>query len=245
MNEKILVTANRDLAAVLFDEPSIKPALKHLPLETYTESIDEHVAGKLTSNTDGFEFVIHGNLLNTKFISDWMIRNGLTKIFRKKVHLAVDEATANFLEKSNIPAILPKNGGKPIDVLEFMLRISKQGVSVYPSAEGKQEEMPALLQELDMPVIEFTVCREVNVPGKNLKRFRHEISQGEFSHILIHNRSSLTRTRTAFPDLDLKRYGLISGSAGVTQKLIEDGFEPVAEAAGTWLSICETIRNQL
>lgn len=237
MKEKILVTANRDLASVLFDEPSIKSAIVHLPLETFTEKIIEEESDKITGNMDSFEFVIHGNLRNARFFSDWMIRNHLTNAFQKKVHLTVDEPTSNFLESNGIPAILPRKGGKPVDVLEFMLRISREGASVYPTADGEKEEMPALLQELEMPVTEFTVCREIPITLKNLEHFRRIISKGEFSHILFHNRSSLTRTRTAFPELELKRYRLISGSPGVSQRLVEEGYEPVEEAAGSWISI--------
>jgi uroporphyrinogen-III synthase len=245
MKGKILVTANRDLASVLFDEADVKPLLKHLPLETYTEHIDVEGSAKITGNPNLFQFVIHGNLRNTRFFLDWMTRNGLTEIFQKMVHLTVDKPTAKFLEKNHIPAILPAMGRKPIDILEFMLRISREGAAIYPSSDGEQEEMPALLQELDMPVYEFTVCREVPITEDNLNRFRNEISNARFSHILIHNRSSLTRLRTAFPELDLKKYELISGSAGVSRKLTEDGLEPVAEADGTWLSVCETIKQKI
>lgn len=243
MKEKILITASRDLASVLFDEPSINMALFHLPLETYTEQINKEESDELAKNLDRFEFVIHGNLRNARFFSDWMIRSDLANEFQKLVHLAVDEPTAKFLEKNSIPAILPGKRGKAIDVLEFMLRISKEGASVYPSAEGEQEEMPALLQELELPVLEFTVCGEIPIAFRHLDQFRNVLSKADFSHILIHNRGSLTRIRTAFPELELMNYRLISGSPGVTQRLIKEGLEPVEEAAGSWLSIRDLIKN--
>ena len=243
MKETILVTANRDLAAELFEEEAQTANMIHLPLEAYSENTDSNIAARVIEKSASFEFVLHGNLLNTRFFITWMIREKMLAAFQNLVHLAVDEPTAAFLESEGIPAILPKKEGKPIDVLEFLLRISKEGASLYPSREGETEEMPALLKELDLPVLEFIVCRERTISESELQAYRERVSKESFSYILIHNRSSLTRLRTAFPGLDLKKFSLLSGSPGVTKRLIEEGLEPVREASGTWASIRKLITD--
>jgi hypothetical protein len=229
------------MAAELFDDQVQTLSLTYMPLESYSAWMDKEIEEQLIKRLDEFQFVLHGNLRNTRFFATWVQSKGLTESFQNMVHLAVNAATAAQLESVGLPAIQPKKGGKPIDILEFMLRISMEGLSLYPALEGKKEELPALLGELDLPVFEFPVCREVRVPEENLEEFRKRITERNFSHILIHNRSALTRIRTAFPDLDLKKSGIISGSPGVTTKLIEEGLEPVREASGTWTSIREIL----
>lgn len=241
MKENILITANRDLAAELFDGAEDFVNLIHLPLEAYEEQTDSEIATRLIEKPDAFEFVLHGNLLNTRFFMQWVKSEGMLPVFQDLIHLAADSPTAAFLESEGIPAILPKVGGKPIDVLEFMLRISKKGASLYPAREGEQEEIPALLTELDMPVIEFTVCRERTLSESELAQYRKQSADESFSYILIHNRGALTRLRTVFQQLNLKKFRIISGSPGVTNRLIEEGLEPVLEAGGTWASIREII----
>lgn len=241
MKENILVTANRDLAAELFSGTDDILNLIHLPLEAYTEKTDGEIAARLAEKPDAFEFVLHGNLLNTRFFIEWMKSEGMLPAFKNLVHLTADAPAAAFLESEGIPAILPKKGGKPIDLLEFMLRISKKGASLYPSRDADREELPALLSELDMPVIEFTVCRERTLSESELVQYRKQAANESFSYILIHNRGALTRLRTVFPQLNLKKFSLIAGSPGVTNRLIQEGLEPVLEAGGTWASIREII----
>ncbi|MDX1590687.1 MAG: hypothetical protein R3283_01915, partial [Balneolaceae bacterium] len=236
-------TANRDMAAELFENPDPSLSILHVPLESYSAWIDKELESEVTKRMDEFKFVLHGNLRNTRFFTNWMNKQKLAEKFRKMVHLAVDAPTAAHLESAGLPAIQPKQEGKAIDVLEFMLRISREGLSLYPAIEGEQEELPALLGELDLPVVEFTVCREDRVSESDLKTFRNQVDKEEFSHILIHNRGALTRIRTAFPGLNLKKSGLISGSPGVTTRLIEEGLEPLREASGTWISIREILND--
>src|SRR5690625_7778084 len=78
---------------------------------------------------------------------------------RSNIHLLKNQSEADMLEESGIPAILPRDGASAIDMLEFMLRISQQAAVLYPCAEESSEEIPGLLQELEMPVTEFTACR--------------------------------------------------------------------------------------
>jgi hypothetical protein len=242
MPDNILVTANRDLAALFFEE--IKPdKISHLPLEHYSSFEDKKEGESVISILDKFSFIIHGNLLNTRFFVNWADKNSLISQVQNCINLAIDKPTADFLESEKIPAILFKQNGKPIDVMEFMLRISKEGHSLYPTVLDKTEEMPALLRELDMPVSEFTVCQEEVLSDELLKGYRNEFKKNDPDTILIHNRSAITRIKTAFPEIDLSEYTLISGSSGVTKKLHDEGLNPVIQADGTWPAIVDVVKE--
>jgi hypothetical protein len=236
----ILITAGSDIAAPLFD--LIGDSL-HLPLEQFEYFTDPDSDRALNEVLDSFTFIIYGNLRNARYFLEWAQSKGKISSVQKRINLVHDRVTASFLEKEGIPAILPRENARPIDILEFLLRISKEGSTLYPTTDNHTEEMPGLLQELEMPVSEFTVCREVTVSGELLAEYRRKISEEQFYSILIHNRSSLTRIKTAFPDLNLSEYKLIAGSQGVADKLAEEGLEPDARAHGTWQSIAKVLED--
>ena len=244
MTGKVLVTANRDLGAQFFDTIQSEHILQ-FSLENYTSFISKEKEDALLNSLDTLTFIIHGNLLNAKYFVEWMNSQSLLATIQHRIHLTVDQLTADFLERKKIPAIVFRNTGNPIDVMEFMLRISKQGKSLYPTADGKTEEMPALLKELDMPVFEFPICKERSLAKEELKEFRDTVKKKPIEGILIHNRSALTRIKTALPDLNLADYKLISGSTGVTQKLHEEDLNPVIQAEGNWLYIADVVKEVL
>lgn len=244
MSKKILFTANKELSAPLLEKINTD-SLLHLPLEQYSLAIDEELGEKMKESFQNFTFIIYGNLRNARHFMDWVIEHSMKEKVQNCINLVIDKPTADFLEENNIPAILPKQYGKPIDVMEFMLRISKEGTTLYPTVENKIEEMPALLQELDMPVVEFPVSKEVSLPDHTLADFRDRVKKNQFDIILFHSRSSITRVKTAFPDLDLSKHKFIAGSPGVAEKLRSVGYEPISEANGSWYSIAQVIEEVL
>lgn len=247
MNKKhLLLTASPDLCAPMLNEkPDRSADFLHLPLEQYEPFVDTEEAKIIKEKAGEFSFVIYGNLRNARYLVEWMKEDKLLKSFQQAVHLVLDQPTADFLERNSIPAIKPREQGKPIDILEFMLRISRDGKTLYPTAENKTEEMPGLLQELEMEVAEFRVCREKTIEPSTLKEYQSKVDAENLEAILFHNRSSITRTRAAFPDLNIHEKKVISGSAGVTKALIDIGIEPDAEAEGTWYSIQKMIEERL
>jgi hypothetical protein len=239
MSQTILFTANPDSAATL---PAVTRLLQ-LPLQHFSAHVNTEESRIVKNTLEGFTFIIHGNLRNARYFVEWMQQNDLLLNVQNRINLAVDKPTSDFLEREKIPAVLFRENGKPIDVLEFMLRISKQGSTLYPTTDSKTEEMPGLLKELEMPVCEFTVCRETTISEVLLNEYRERVSQANLKAILFHNRSSITRIKTAFPELNFDHYMLISGSPGVTEKLREDGHLPDIEADGSWHSIAEVVEE--
>ncbi len=242
--ETVLITASSSLCApMLYEFQEKNDIFAHFPLEEFTYDVEKEESNFIKSNKDEFSFVLYGNLRNAQYFVEWMSQNNVLEPFKNAVHLALDKPTAEFLEEQSIPAIMPREKAKPIDLLEFMLRISRDGKSLYPCSDQKAEEMPGLLQELEMDVAEFSVCKEKSLDSTRLDEFRKEVANRSISTILFHNRSSVTRIRTAFPEMDLHSKKIISGSPGVTKSLIDLGIEPNYEAEGTWYSIGELIEE--
>lgn len=243
--ETVLITASPSLCAPMFRELEImKDMFLHLPLEEFTADVEEEESKYILENLEGFSFVLNGNLRNAQFFVEWLNQNNVMEPIKNVVHLALDKPTAEFLEEHSIPAIMPREKAKPIDIIEFMLRISREGKSLYPCTDKKAEEMPGLLQELEMDVMEFSVCKEKTLDPTRLEAFRLEVENSDITAVLFHNRSSVTRIKTAFPDIDLHTKKIISGSPGVTKNLIDLGLEPNFEAEGNWYSIGELIEEK-
>lgn len=243
-NQKLLFTAGHDLGKIIHEIlDGDFHNVAHFPLEKFEPHVDPEESAEIISSATSFAFVVYGNPRNTRFFTEWAKENSVISEFQNAVHLVPDDASARLLESINLPAIRPREHARPIDIMEFMLRISREGKTLYPCPDGKAEEMPGLLEELQLPVTEFPVCRERQLSSEELENLRAELEKANIGSVLFHNRSSVTRTLTAFESLDLTRLKVISGSAGVTKILIDSGTEPDYEANGTWLSIAEVVRE--
>ena len=244
--QTLLITASENSCGNL--KPLIeqhKDSFLHLPLELYERFIQREESDALKALLHTFSFVVYGSRRNAIHFIKWAEEEDQAEELKNMVHLVLDKPTADYLEENGIPAIMPRENAKPIDILEFMLRISREGKTLYPVADGKAEEMPGLLQELEMAVAEFTVSREAGLEPERLQKYKKAVSESSLKAVLFHNRSSVTRTRAAFPDLNLHETAIISGSAGVTNMLVEMGIEPAFEAEGSWPSIQEIIESEI
>lgn len=238
----VLITANREVAAPFFEETeALRNQLAHLPLEHYTYTVDREESRLAEQSLDRYSFIVHGNLRNARFFIKWVWETGVMEVVRERVHLVADRPASEFLEENGIPAVMPRINAKPIDIIEFMLRISREGNTLYPTTEQKTEELPGLLNELDMPVDEFTVCREVSIPPDTLNSYRKKLKQMDIKGVLFHNRSSVVRIQNAFPDLDLGSLSCIAASAGVAQKMKEEGIRIDEQASGSWASVLKLL----
>ncbi len=215
----------------------------HIPLEQYEYHQDDDQNRALLQQMDTFQFVVYGGLRNARYFLNWINNSDKKDEILSKVHLVMDEPAANYLEDNGVPAILPKEGARPIDIMEFLLRITLNGAVLYPCTEGSSEEMPGLLEELEMPVAEFTVCRSVPFDKSEINAKKDELRKAQPDTILFHSRGSVIRTRTAFPDLDLGSKQTIAASAGVAQKLRQEGIEPDEVASGSWESVFHLVRK--
>lgn len=240
----ILLTADKDNATTFLEMESVqKQNILHLPLEKFEYSVLDEESKLIQERISEFAFIVHGNLRNARYFVEWMNRNSMQEQVINCVNIVLDKPTSLFLESHGIPAIQPREPAKPIDILEFMLRISKEGYTLYPSAENKTEEMPGLLKELEMPVAEFTVCTEVTLDETTLKSYQKEVKSKEIDTVILHNRSAYIRVKTAFPKLDLESKTIIAGSLGLTEMLEEDGHKPDYLAKGSWASIAKVLRE--
>jgi uroporphyrinogen-III synthase len=235
--KKVLITAEPDEANLMLEnlsEIQIKPF--HLPLEQFEYATDPDQHEALLQQLDSFQFVVYGGLKNARHFLTWMHETDAKSKIREKINVILNKAEADLLEAEGIPAIQPKKAGKPIDILEFLLRISLNGAVLYPCAEASSEEIPGLLEEMEMPVAEFMVCRSVPFDKEEIEEKRNLLKKADPDTILFHSRSSVIRTKAAFPGLDLESCILVAASAGVAHKMRQENLEPDLTASGSWKS---------
>lgn len=240
----ILVTADRNFAAPLrFGRLPEHLNLRFCPLERYFFAASKNDGNRVKEMFGNFTFIHYSNLRNARFFFEWAERNQMAAEIPQKINLAVNTPTSKFLEEKGIPAIRPAENARAIDILEFILRISREGQVLCPACNQKPEELPGLLTELEMPVTEFAVCKEAAPDPDFLKDFKKQYGQEEIDAVLFHNRSSVVRTKAAFPGLNFSALKLISAAAGVTEKMAEEGIEPDLEASGSWNSVFSVLRR--
>ncbi|MEX2600945.1 MAG: uroporphyrinogen-III synthase [Balneolaceae bacterium] len=240
----ILITSETTEASTLNGRiPDAGWELLPVPLEQYRFRMDPEQREALRQQIDTFRFVVYGGVRHVQNFLIWADKSGIRNEILQKIHLAMNQPEVDLLEDAGIPGILPREGARPIDLMEFMLRINQSGGTLYPCADGSSEEMPGLLQELDLPVSELTVCEPVPLEKNQLRESRQIVHSQPPDAILFHSRGSVIRTKTAFPELDLKDLILISASAGVTQKMYQEGLQADHQAEGSWDSVVQIIQS--
>ena len=237
--KQVLFTANEDVAASFLKAfyETKEWELLHLPLENYSYSIDLEEEEIVSAKMESFSYIIHGNLRNTRFFIQWVSEIDALEDVRNIVHLVPNQTTVDFLAEYDIPAVMPREDARPIDIIEFLLRITREGTVLYPTTDQKNEEVPGLLKELEMPVVEFQVCKEETLPAETLEDYREKVYASNLDSIIFHSRSSVTRIQTAFPDLSFDKLECISSGQAVTQKMRDSNISPTLEARGSWRSL--------
>lgn len=238
-----LFTADKDLAVSFLQEinKSSKLQLLHLPLENYTCSADPEESKNISGRLNSFSFIIHGNLRNARYFLQWASKKSILHQVRDTVNVLYNQATVDLLEEYSIPGVMPGGDARPIDIIEFMLRISREGTVLYPTTDQKDEEIPGLLKELEMPVVEFQVCKEERLKPETMNVYRKKVHKPELDSVIFHNRSSVTRILNGFPDLDFNSLECISSGQAVSQKLLESNITPAREARGSWHSLLDLL----
>ncbi|MGM0506045.1 MAG: uroporphyrinogen-III synthase, partial [Bacteroidota bacterium] len=173
----------------------------HLPLDHFEFDPDPELEKEILPELNRFRFVIHGGVRNATHFLRWIESSGLTDQMSSKVHLTHHGSAAEALETAGIPAVCPDGASRPIDLIEFMLRISGSGPVLYPVADGETEEIPGLLEEVGIDCAEMVVSRPRSLEREELSGFRKQIRDTPPDAILFHSRGSVIRTWTAFPEL--------------------------------------------
>lgn len=241
--KRYLFTANPDVSSSFLNGVNERSDvhLMHLPLEQVQQKIVREEEQQLLKKLDEFTFIIYGNLRNAKYLMKWIDDKSLLDTVRQKIHICHNQAVMDLLENHNIPGIMPREDARPIDMIEFLLRISREGAVLYPTEEQKGEELPGLLQELEIQVAEFTVCKEVALQKEELKKYRKRADEQDLEGVIFHSRSSVTRILTAFPELNFQDAVIVSSGHAVTKKLEEVGLISDFEAQSTWRSLLKIL----
>ncbi|MEX1212384.1 MAG: uroporphyrinogen-III synthase [Balneolaceae bacterium] len=213
----------------------------HLPLDRFDYDPDQEMEREILPKLDQFRYVIHGGIRNAAHFLRWIESSRLMDQMSTKIHLTHHVLAAQVLEEAGIPAVCPEGASRPIDVIEFMLRISGSGSVLYPVADGETEEIPALLDEVGIDCAEMGVSRPRSLESEELAEYRRRLRETPPDAILFHTRGSVLRTWTAFPLLKTTGAIRIAASQGAAWKLAKEGTEPDHQAMGSWTSVTELI----
>lgn len=235
------------LTAAEEDSVSIQDQLKdqaghllHLPLERYVPVPNPDPVREAFDSLGSFENIIHANLRNARFFIHFMEEMGRLEQVQEVLNLAGDKAAAELLEEHGIPAVYP-GSDEPIKMVEYMLRLNRMGSTLYPTGTHRREEIPGLLQELDIHVAEVEVLELEGPTESQLEDYRRRLSDDAPELVIFHSRRAVNRTVAAFPDLDLSECEVVSGDKGVTDKLEEHDIVCTAQAEGNWQAIGERV----
>ncbi|SMO54578.1 uroporphyrinogen-III synthase [Fodinibius sediminis] len=246
MSLSVLLTAAEEDAEQFCASLAGKPvSLLHHPLERY-EALGMNSTIRDTLNRmEDFENIVHGSKRNARFFIEKLKELNKLKDARQQLNLALNQPTADYLEEENIPAIHPRAEGKAINLMEFMLRVRRLGTTLYPCGDKTSEDLPGLLQELDIPVEELVLFRLEGPREEELQQNKNVLQDQQPEVVLFHSRRSVNRTRAAFPDLDYDEIRVISGDQAVTDKLEREGIPVDRQAAGSWESLLEELEVEL
>lgn len=219
--------------------------LLHLPLERYLPREWDEKMEEVFNRLEDFENIIYRSKKNATFFLDRIREMGKLETVQNRLNLAVDETTAQFLEDNGIPAVRPPGDPKPIDLLEYMLRLRRVGESLYPCGSHDREDLPGFLEELDIAVTELELYDLAGPPEQKLDKYREILSAHTPDIVILHSRRAVTRISAAFPELDLTKLKVLTADTGITEKLQKSGIGVDAEGAGSWFSVYETLLEEL
>ncbi|MGD8428283.1 MAG: uroporphyrinogen-III synthase [Balneolaceae bacterium] len=237
----LLTAAEEDTECFRSELKENQVALLHYPLERYRVLEDQEEVLDALGQLEEFENIVHGSKRNARFFVKKIKEFDKLEAVRNRLNLALNQHTADYLEKQGIPAIHPQAEGKAINLLEFMLRVRRIGKTLYPCGDKTKEELPGFLQELDIPVKELVLFTLEGPEEVELDNYRKDISAREPEIIIFHSRRSVNRTLAAFPNLNYKKANIISGDQAVTDKLKKEGIEVDIQAEGSWASILKKV----
>jgi uroporphyrinogen III methyltransferase/synthase len=242
MSKIVLITAAREDASgmrELLEERDLN--LYSFPLERYVPIEDNSAVGEVFERLADFENIVYGSSLNARFFINQVEQKDVLKMVRNRVNLTLNQETAALLEDHGVPAICTFAEGKAINAVEFMLRLRRMGATLYPCGSHQKEELPGLLNELDIAVEELELYNLEGPLSEDLKRYQSKLTQQRPDIILFHSRRSVNRTLAAFPEFDYSETRVISADKGITRHLEEKNITVTDEAEGSWQSMADLL----
>lgn len=242
MSTQVLLTAAKEDTESAFELLEEKGAeVVHFPLEKYIPKEDETAIKKELNALDKYENIVFGNKRNAHFFIKVSKKYDKIEAVRNCVNLTMNEETSQLLEAEGIPAICTYAEKKPIDLIEFMLRLQRFGATLYPCGSHQTEEVPGFLVELDIEVNELKLFDLEGPDKEELTNYQKKIKADPPEAVVFHSRRSVTRTLTAFENLNFENIKVISADKGISKKLEDNDVSVDAEAEGSWESIAELI----
>lgn len=246
MKQTVLLTAAaEDTEHFRHEMNRLNGSLLHYPLERYKKVTNDVMIVNVFAKLAEFENIAYGCKRNARFFVDKMKELNKLNEVRERLNLALNQQTAEYLEREGIPAIHPQANGKAINVMEFMLRTRRLGNTLYPCGDKTKEDLPGFLQELDIPVKELVLFTLEGPQQQELEKFQENMATHAPAVVVFHSRRSVNRTLAAFPHLDYTEAGVIAGDRGVAERLKEKEVNVTGQAEGSWPSILAQVEEAL
>lgn len=246
MSRSVLLTAAKEDTENFRTELEAQPVtVLHYPLEHYRPLKDDEQVLDVLGQLGEFENIVHGSKRNARFFIEKVNEFDKLDEVRDRLNLALNQHTADYLEGEGIPAVHPQAEGKAINLMEFMLRVRRIGVTLYPCGDKTKEDLPGFLQELDIPVKELVLFTLEGPEEMELQKYQKGLAAHQPEIILFHSRRSVNRIKAAFPNLNYGSAKIISGDQAVTDKLEKEDIKVEAQAEGSWDSILEEVTQLL
>ena len=246
MSRSVLLTAaTEDTEVVRSKLEEQQVSVLHYPLELYQEKEDDKAILDTLDRLEEYENIVHGSKCNAQFFVSKIKEYDKLDETRNRLNLAVNQHTADYLEGEGIPAVHPHSEGKSIDLMEFMLRIRRIGESLYPCGDKTAEDLPGLLQELDIPVDQLVLFTLEGPEEQDLQEYRKDLVAHNPAVVVFHSRRSVNRTTAAFPNLSYSDPHVISADQAVTDKLETEDITVDTQADGSWKSVLDEVLEVL
>lgn len=246
MSRSVLLTAaNEDTDVFRSELEEQAVSILHYPLERYQILEDNADVLDVLENLEEYENIVHGSKRNARFWIEWLQEFDKMEEARNQLNLALNQHTADYLEEQGIPAVHPHSEGKAINLLEFMLRIKRIGKTLYPCGDKTAEDLPALLRELDIEVVELVLFSLEGPKEYKLQEFRKNFATHQPEFVIFHSRRSVNRILAAFPNANYDNATVISGDQAVTDKLEKEDIRVDKQAEGSWNSILEIFDKEI
>ena len=221
--------------------------LLHMPLERY-EYVGNNFEGYEATETllEKYSYMVYGHPRNASYSIAWFKEEGvLNQAIEQWIHFAIDEQTASMLEAEGIPAIHPSGSGKPIDLLELLMRLNRIDKILYPTGIEVIEEMPALFDEMGVEYRYMPLFKKEGPGSGDLEAMRASLKQYPPHVLLVHSQRAAVRTGAAFPDLNYDDLILAAANKGTANKLFAQDLEPHIVGDGSYQTLFEKLDSLL
>ncbi len=199
---------------------------RHYPLQQIfptdvSKALQEHLG-----EDHEIQNIIHSTKINAEHFLKALRENGLEDRIKDCVHFVVDQESFDYLNDQGFAVLLPP-ASRIIDLMEFMLRLKRTGLTLCPGGDPKEEEIPDFLHELGIDFIRIQVSETQPADSEMLRIYHTGLKETPPTTILTHSETLPAQLNALFPEMPDTQIKWLPVNEDVRQKLVSRGFEPL------------------